>query len=283
MEILIGLWEKLKAFFASSATGNLIQFAILVALIVGYIIITKPWQRRFVKLFQQRYEDLINEVDFSIDKVNALRAHASSVYDQNKSQSDEIPYPPFPQIYRRKEEIDFLELPGWQTIQELRELEPRSKHLENLNILKFESVSENQTQKIIIQYSQLVQFYGILRSDQWILNEYILRVNYGDIEGTAHFKDETRERREVRAKKEHIEGDTIKEFYIKREGFGDDFYRNWKLLSYSRVQQSEGWKSIARLRLRFDAYLQSEFENNHPRVKTVYPAKEGNMFDDKPR
>ena len=77
MEILIGFWEKLKAFFASSATGNLIQFAILVALIVGYIIITKPWQRRFVKLFQQRYEDLINEVDFSIDEVGALRAHAS--------------------------------------------------------------------------------------------------------------------------------------------------------------------------------------------------------------
>ena len=278
MEILIGFWEKLKAFFASSATGNLIQFAILVALIVGYIIITKPWQRRFVKLFQQKYEDLINEVDFSIDEISTLRANASSAYDQNKSQSDEIPYPPFPQIYRRQEEIDFLELPGWQTIQELRRLEPISKHLENLNILKSESVSENQTQEIIIQYSQLVQFYGILRSDQWILNEYILRVDYGDIKGTAHFKDKTRERRQVRAKKEHITDDTIREFYIKREGIDtdNDFYRNWKLLSYSRGRQSEGWKSIAYLRLRFDDYLRPGLENNRPKITTVYPAKEEN-------
>lgn len=274
MEILIGVWETLKAFFTSPATGNLIQFAILSALIVGYIIITKPWQRRFVGLFQQRYEDLINEVDFLIDGVNVLRTHASSVYDQYKSQSDEIPYPPFPQIYRRQEEINFLELPGWQTIQELRRLEPRSKHLENLNILKSEWVSENQTQEMIIQYSQLVQFYGTLESDQRILNEYILQVDYGDIKGTAHFKDKTRNRREVRAKKEHIEGDTIQEFYIKREGFYEDFYPNWQLLSYSRGRQSEGWKSINHLRLRFDVYLQPELVNNPPKVKTVYPAKE---------
>ena len=274
MEILIGLWGKLKAFFASSATGNLIQFAILAALIIGYIIITKPWQRRFVKLFQQRYEDLINEVDLLIDEVNALRTHANSVYDRNKSQSDENLYPPFPQIYRRREEIEFLELPGSQPIRDLRSLESRSEHLENLNILKSEWLSESQTHEIIIHFSQLVQFYATLKSDQWTLNEYILRVDYGDIKGTAHFKDETREHREVRAKKEHIDGDTIKEFYIKREGFDDDFYRNWKLLSYSRCQQSEGWKSIARLRLRFDAYLQPELENNRPRVKTVYPARE---------
>lgn len=275
MEILIGLWEKLKAFFSSSATGNLIQFAILVALIVGYIIITKPWQRRFVKLFQQRYEDLINEVVFLIDKVSTLRERACSVYNQNKSQSDEVPAPPFPQIYRRREESDFLESHGLPTIQELRNLEPKSKHLENLNILKSESVSENQTQEIIIQYSQLVQFYGILRSDQWILNEYILRVDYGDIKGTAHFKDGTRERREVRAKKEHITGDTIREFYIKRERIDteNDSYRNWKLLSHSQGQQSEGWKSIAHLLLSFDAYLQPEQENNRPKLKTVYPAK----------
>lgn len=266
MEILIGLWNKLKAFFESGATGNLIQFAILIALIVGYIVITKPWQRRFVKLFQQKYEDLMDEVDFLIDEVGKLRTHVSSVYDQNKSQSDEIPYLPFPQIYRRQEEINFLELPGCQTIREMRDLESRSKHLENLNILQSELVSENQTQEIIIQYSQLVQFYATLRSDRWVLNEYILRVDYGDIKGTARFKDKTRGHREVRAKKEHIDGNIIRQFYIKREGTDNDFYRNWELLSYWGGQPSKGWKSIACLRLRF--------ENDRPRVTTVYPAKE---------
>ena len=153
-------------------------------------------------------------------------------------------------------------------------LEPRSKHFENLNILKSESVSENQTQEIIIQYSQLVQFYGTLRSDQWILNEYILRIDYGDIKGTAHFKDKTRRHREVRARKKHIDGDTIRQFYIKREGTDSDFYRNWELLSYWAGKPSKGWKSIAHLRLRFDGYLQPELENARPRVMTVYPAKE---------
>lgn len=274
MEILIRIWETLKAFFESSATGNLIQFAILVALIVGYVIITKPWQRRFVGLFQQRYESLINEVDFLIDEMDALRKHANLVYNRSKSQNDKIPYPPVPAIYRRKEEVEFLELPGSQPLRELRSLESRSEHLENLNILKSEWLSESQTHEIIIHFSQLVQFYGNLKSDQWILNNYILRVDYGDIEGFAHFKDTTRNPRDIRAKRDHIENRTIRQFYIMREGTNNNFHRNWNLLSFGDGKPSKGWKSIAYLQLKYDGDIQSETNSKKPRIITVFPAKE---------